>query len=264
MTYLFSLYIILDKWCLFFPYTNGDSMNIRVLLFTMLMWSTIGLEATPPTFTFNQIAGDKINMGASVECDASGNIMIVNDGKKTPLILGSIPYKKSHIDQLQTFGNKLNRNELIGLITLTEAWENKEAGLYTIIKKNKKITQHQYPTKDCTPPLFIDLLCAVYDLENRDARNETVSLVHCKYGRGRSAMVAAAYIAHVLHAKGITTTPNKIEAYLVARRPLVRLHNNQRIALAFFYDELKKAGCLEALYAQHKEAIGKRRKRINS
>ena len=226
-------------------------MNIRALVSIALILPVIGLKAGHPSFTFNQVAGDGKN--TVIECDSSGNILKISDGKKTPLVLGSIPYKKSHIELLKrTFSKKSDNAEHIGLVTLTESWESDAAGLSGIVKENKKIAQRRYPTKDGTPPSFTDILQAVHDLENRDTRNEIICLVHCRYGRGRSALVVAAYIAYVLHKNGVEIKPHKIEAYLVSRRSKVRLHTNQKKALAFFCSELKKAGSFENLYYRYK------------
>lgn len=218
-------------------------------------------------FTCNQIAGDKVEVGYghNVIIDSSGVIKAVNDGKITPLMLGSIPSKSFHIDQLKNSGDGFfNPHASVGLFTLNEGWECKKAGLSKLVKKDKQIEQRTYPTKDMTAPSFIDLLRAVRDLEKRDAHNHQVVLVHCKAGRGRSATVVAAYLLHVIHKSGKATTLNQVEAYLVTHRKQVRLHEVQKKAVEYFYGQLKQAGGLDNLCKKHKVAITQRDQELGS
>lgn len=207
-------------------------------------------------FTYNKIIGSSEDV--LVDQDILGAIRVIYDGKLTPLILGSIPSKQRHIDQLQKSCGDMSGQKLIGIFTLNEAWECRAAGLSELVKDNKEVVQYQYPTQDMTAPKFIDLLRAVRDLEDRDRYGLSVVLVHCKAGRGRSATVVAAYLAYVVHKAGRTATVEQIEAYIVDRRPQVRLSKSQKNAVIQFCDELKKAGTLENLCEKYKAEIRQR------
>jgi len=232
-------------------------------IFVAVLFSAC-LHAGTPAFTFNLIAADAIRpspCAAAIVCSASGTILMINDGKQTPLLLGSIPHKQEHIAQLhKTLWSAPNPQAPILLVTLTEQWECDISGLTDLLQQNKQLVQCHYPTRDRTPPTFVDLLCAVQDVETRDARAQTICLVHCKYGRGRSALVVAAYLAHVLYSSGYEPVPKHIEAYLAARRPGVFLQDNQRDALAYFCVALQKASSFEALCALYKGEMEERRK----
>lgn len=223
-------------------------------------------------FTFDQMAGDPIDQNTSkagnnnifIKFDKSGKIIqAINDGKKTPLALGSIPDNQNHIDELiMKFNNNSNQIESAAIFTLNEDWECNAAGLSKLVKNNKKLPQFNYTTKDFDAPLLVDLIRSVRDLENRDNYNKKVCLVHCKAGRGRSATVVGAYIAHVIQKAGQFATPKQIEEYLVARRPQVKLTSRQNKVLREFNDELKKEGSFEALCYKHTDAVEKRDKEI--
>lgn len=218
-------------------------------------------------FNFNQMAGDPIDQDSklthrndeiNITRDQTGKILAIHDGKNTPLMLGSIPATQNHIHHLNP------QDHRVGIFTLNEPWECNATGLSHLTKNNAQITQFHYPTADFSAPSFIDLIRAVRDLENRDTNNLQVSLVHCKAGRGRSATVIACYIAHVIHKAHIETTPEKIEAYIVARRPQVRLDHGQKEALSFFYSKLKEAGNFNNLYRLHRDTIERRDQEITT
>jgi protein-tyrosine phosphatase len=216
-------------------------------------------------FTFHAIAHDFIDSNPAhdicVVYDAAGAISAIDDGKSTPLILSSIPYKQSHIDQLKQKFNPALKDKSISILTLNELWECKAAGLDKLVKNNQ-ISQCMYPTPDLTAPTLIDLIRAVRDLENRDNYQQQLTLVHCKAGRGRSATVVAAYLIHVLHKIGQKTTVAEIEAYLVTHRPQVRLGKDQKKAVLNFYNQLKASGSFDKLYQKYKIAIKNRDQEI--
>lgn len=191
-------------------------------------------------FTFHQMAGDNIH-----------------DGKITPLVLGSIPYKKSHIDKLlKVFGK--NAYAQVGIFTLNEPWECEISGLTQLAKEDVRVIQHHYPTPDFTSPTLIDTIRIVRDLKDRDEKNYDVALVHCKAGRGRSAMMIAAYIAVTLHQNDISATPQDIEKYLVDRRKQVSLNQSQKDTLSDFIKQLAEAGSFEKLCEKYKDDINLR------
>ena len=193
--------------------------------------------------------------------DKFGNIIKINDGKKTPLILGSIPRNQNDIDKLKSSYN-LSKQDEISIFTLNRQFECDWSGLSKLSMQDKTLNFSRYPTTDYSAPLFIDLIRAVRDLENRDDCNHGLAYVHCKAGRGRSATGVAAYLINVLHKVNINTSPKQIEAYLQLHRPQVRLNDDHNAALINFELALKKAGSFEELYTLNKNATEKRDEEI--
>lgn len=213
------------------------------------------------SFSFHQIAGDATDVepvhGISIEFDEQGEIKAINDGKKTPLLLGSIPRHQRHIALCRDKFN-LPKDCAIGIYTLNRPFECNWAGLNELVKDTVVIRQFTYPTTDFGAPIFIDLLRAVRDLEHRDDYNHGLAYVHCKAGRGRSAVTVAAYLAHVLQKAGIVLDAKKIKIYLQSKRSQVSLNAEHRAALDFFIAQLLNAGSFESLYLLHAKEIEKR------
>lgn len=214
------------------------------------------------SFTFNQLAGDATEIsGAAIERDAQGNIVKFNDGKRTPLILGSIPRHEEHIKQLRT-ALKLPENSPVALFTMNRHFERDWSGLTSLMKRNESIRMYEYPTTDYSAPSMVDLIRVVRDLDNRDSQNDQVAYVHCKAGRGRSAAAIVAYLLQVCHDKmGATdVTIESIESYLKLVRPQVSLNPEHKVALKAFKQELKTAGSLANLVEKYKTDIDLRDK----
>lgn len=215
------------------------------------------------SFSFHRIASDDADVesknGIKVAFDKQGEIEAIHDGKKTPLLLGSIPRHQRHIDLCKE-QFLVPTEAKIGIYTLNREFECNWAGLNDLVKNKAAIDQFKYPTTDFGAPLFIDLLRAVRDLEHRDEYNHGLAYVHCKAGRGRSAVTVAAYLAHVLNKAGLTMDGKKIKTYLKSKRSQVSLNAEHRAALEFFIRQLQNAGSFEGLYSIHKEAIEKRDK----
>jgi len=218
-------------------------------------------------FTFHQIAGDAVTKkdnalksnGIFIKKDNSGAIIAINDGKQTPLALGSIPSTIQDMNRLTSeLCNHVDAHKAIEILTLNEDWEIKTSGLAQLVQNHNNIVQLKYPTPDLSSPSLIDVIRAVYALETRDTRNAQVCLVHCKAGRGRSATVIAAYLTHIIHQANQTATPEQIIAYLVKCRSLVHLSTQQRELLELFIKQLQEAGTLQNLYEKNREAINAR------
>ena len=192
----------------------------------------------------------------------AGRIMAVHDGKKVPLLLGSIPRYKENLAEIKKHVN-LSEQDKIGLYTLNRAFERNWAGL-TELEKTEPIISHKYPTTDFGAPKFIDLVRAVRDLDKRDETEEKIAYVHCKAGRGRSAVTVDAYLMHVCNKAGIAATPAHIEEYLKAQRNQVQLNAEHHEILEKFAHELKESGNFEALYARHKADAEKRDQELSA
>lgn len=220
-------------------------------------------------FTFHKLASDIIDgqdqqSSFSINYDATGkNIIALHDGKKTPLILSSIPYKTEHISRI-TATHQLKTQAKIGVFTLNDTWEYPTSGLDKLIEQNTNLTQYRYPTEDYTAPLFIDIVRAVYDLQHRDEHKLDAAIVHCKAGRGRSATMIAAYLLAIAHQNNVETDLQQITAYMKLRRPTVALKPKQQAAVNHFYDELKKTGNLDTLYEKYSQAIQQRESEITA
>lgn len=211
-------------------------------------------------FNYHQMAGDTIadatvsNNGITILMEA-GKLKAINDGRHVPLILGSIPSSSEHIERLRAASG--HRGAKIGIYTLNHSYERYLAGESALLD-DTGIQLFEYPTTDHRPPSFMDLLRVVHALDRRDAADQAIAYVHCKAGKGRSAVVIAAYIAHLLHQAEVEATPSQIVAYLVSHRSQVHLNSEQMSGLAYFQRQLKQAGGLTTLYALHHDAIAKR------
>jgi protein-tyrosine phosphatase len=207
-------------------------------------------------FTFNEIIPFSINEKTSVTFDANNNITAITDGKKSSIILGGIPRTEEHIGSLKKqFGKESN----IAFFSLNRQFERDWSGYSALFKNNSDKKQlFLYPTTDHEVPSLIDLLRAVRDLDNRDEHNIELTYVHCKAGRGRSALVIGAYLCHVLHKAKIPATPEQIEQYLRLKRSAVNLNQEQRNTLRDFNVKLQHSGGLENLLTEYQEEIGKR------
>lgn len=217
-------------------------------------------------FTFNQIAGDAIHHSNKIQTnkiaiirDNKGTIIAIHDGKKTPLALGSIPTTQIDIKTLiDVLCSQVNLKKPIEILTLNEQWEIDTAGLSRLLQENNNIIQLKYPTPDMASPSMVDVIRAVHALETRDSRAAQLCLVHCKAGRGRSATIMAAYIAHLLHQAEQPINVEQIIAYLVKCRAQVHINTKQKELLTEFIAQLQEAGSLAQLYEKNSDAIAKR------
>lgn len=206
------------------------------------------------SFSFHQIAGDNT---PSIERGPNGAILAFNDGKKTPLVLGSIPRNAGHIERIKTKFN-LSADAIIDVHTLNRDFERRWSGLTDLLQKNKYLRLFKYPTTDFSAPSFIDLVRIVQDIRERDTRDSNVTYVHCKAGRGRSAVALATYMLSDLNDKQIEATGQQIEDYLRLHRSQVKFNAAHKAAFDDFEQKLKAAGSFKALYAIHKIDAQKR------
>ncbi len=210
-------------------------------------------------FNFNQIAGEEKSRFVEydeidVYFDKFDNIISLNDGKKCPLVLGSIVRTQQNLEELaKTFNIDLNK---IAICSMNRDFERDWAGLTELLSKNKSIKLYKYPTTDYTPPMMVDVIRAVRDIENRDLNNHSLMYVHCKAGKARSATIIAAYIIHLMHKnkKNYITVEN-VEFYLKKLRSHVDLNSNLKHLLNDFQFALKEAQNFENLCLIYKDQI---------
>lgn len=211
-------------------------------------------------FNFNLIVNSNGDNKVTIERDENNNIIEINDGKKIPLILGSIPRTKANIENLKkTFG--LTAEDQIDIYSLNRDYERNWAGLTNLVSEDSSLNLFKYPTTDFTVPSLIDIIRAVRDIENRDQRDhntQKISYVHCKAGATRSAVIVNAYLLYICFLANIDTNPNEILSYLISRRQQVGMSNKHIIALSGFQNKLKSTGSLNALLELYKDEITKR------
>lgn len=205
-------------------------------------------------FNFDEIIAPSHK--ASVKLDTDNNITEITDGKNSAIVLGGIPRTEQHLKKLKEQFNKENN---IAFFSLNRQFERDWSGYTALFKYNNDNKQlFLYPTTDHEVPSFVDLLRAVRDLDKRDEQDIALAYIHCKAGRGRSALVVAAYLSYVMYRADFQVTPDQIERYLKLKRPAVNLNQEQRNAVVQFHHQLIKAGSLEQLLEQHQEEIQKR------
>ena len=210
-------------------------------------------------FNFHVIAQDiqtsnnQSNTIAYVEFN-NNTILAIHDGKKTPLILSSIPYDRIHLNKVKKHLN-LESNQQVEIFSLNEQHERDIFGLSKLIQDNNDVQLYKYPTVYRAPCSLIDILRGVRDLENRDLRNSNFVIVHCKMGAGRSPLMVAAYLVHIAHKIGALVSVDHILQYLKRKRPQVWLVPEQKKAIEMFHTALKNAGNFESLYNTHISSV---------
>jgi atypical dual specificity phosphatase len=102
--------------------------------------------------------------------------------------------------------------------------------------KRLGIQQFYMPTTDFTHPSLQDVTAAVEFVQQHVSRGETV-YIHCKAGRARSATVA---ICWLIKYRGMNA--KDAQAHLLAARPHVNPHIDQRPVVQQFVDQLAKSG----------------------
>lgn len=216
------------------------------------------------SFTFNQIADDQFDQKSDIlqiESDKNGNIIKLNDGKKTPLFIGSIIRKKDQLDKLRKIFTT-NQDNKIGVYSLNLKFERDWSGLTYLLNNTNQIEFYKYPTVDFCSPSFIDILRIIRDINNRDSKNQILAYVHCKAGRGRSAVSIIAYLMFLLNNAGIKKDINQIEYYLKLKRFQIKLNSEHKIGLQNFQSKLNDAGSLKILLQKYKNEIEYRDKEI--
>lgn len=211
--------------------------------------------------SFTRIAGDHIkglapHCGVTVQQDDNGNILAIHDGKKSPLLLGTIIGSKVGLDHLKKqFGVTQ-----VTCCSFNREFERNWTG-QTQLAKDKDINLIVCPTIDhCAPSLINNLRCVQAARNRTDDANNAFE-IHCKAGKGRSAVGACCYVITTLHEDGMTNfTADHAINYVQRKRPLVSLNPEQRQAVINYHEQLKKAGSFSKLCAQHADEMARRDK----
>lgn len=218
---------------------------------------------------YNAVATPRVTIGPK------NTILLIADGLHAPLYLGKIPESADYFINLRVAAGFSDNNALIALHTLNRWFEQRLVNLQHSIEKDEHVIQYNYSTTDFSAPSLIDLIRGVYNLKERDHRDEKIALVHCKAGRGRSAALVIAYLLYVYSIAEKVNLKNKpytqeelahmfhsdqvlidaLEAYVKHQRPVIGLHGIQKNALIQFCHELKKYGNFENLYEHYADTI---------
>jgi hypothetical protein len=215
---------------------------------------------------------------AQVIIGPENTILLIADGLRAPIYLGRIIESPDDLINLRLVAGFSNNNQLIAIHTLNRWFEQWFADLPNTIEKDGNVVQYQYSTTDFTPPSLIDLIRGVYNLKERDRRDEKLAYVHCKAGRARSATLIVAYLLYVYtiaQKTNLKHEPYSLEklaeifptddaliealiAYVKKQRSVIGLHEAQKKVIKKFYTELKKYGSFDALYEHYADAIHER------
>jgi protein-tyrosine phosphatase len=229
----------------------------------VLLDSPCNLITKASAFNFNRIAGDECSSkallfdGMAIEFEGE-KIIRFNDGKKTPLFLGSIPRQASDITQLINNGININNKNKVEIFSLNLKFERDNFGLTSLILNDPALALFKYPTIDLMSPSIVDMLRLVRDLENRDSREKSLTFIHCRAGAGRSPLAVAVYLLKLIHRFKIKIHPDRIVEYLMLRRSHVSLNARQKACLYVFFKALQNAGSFETLYSRLKNAVLRR------
>lgn len=213
-------------------------------------------------FTFNQITQslqpDSDDSVVRILKDNSDKLTQISDGKKIPIILGSIAKYQEDISLLKKQFNLRDEDGIL-ILTLNRQFECDWAGLSALVKNDKTIKQFWYPTTDYSAPLLVDMLRAIRDLAHRDqyADKYKLAYVHCKAGRGRSAAIVIGYLLYLCSKVNCQISIQELEQYLKSFRPQVSL-NNHHINTLKTLQSLLNNYSFEQLCEKYKMEIEKR------
>ena len=140
------------------------------------------------------------------------------------IYIGALPLE-SHIPELIKNGIRV-------IISLNEDFEIKYSGLTDERLKQHRITRYVYSTVDRHPVSADDMRSAIAMITAGLSKGNIY--IHCKAGRGRSAMLLVAYLKHKQPEKSI----DLIIKDLKSKRPQISINRSQKNALRSFFNEV--------------------------
>ncbi len=110
------------------------------------------------------------------------------------IYLSALPIRTSGMDTL----SDLETNEVKAVLSMNKAFETKSPGYFTSpIKpseyKEKGIYQLQIPTPDCET-IYFEMIMRGVEFIHWNVKNKRNINIHCKAGRGRSALILMCYL----------------------------------------------------------------------
>lgn len=153
------------------------------------------------------------------------------------IILGAMPLKnRNHINELIQLAGK----DKLAILSILEEWEMKEQTPFTNPAtaedwKNNHISQSTIEAEDYIPLTLDQIKKAVEFIKTQVAKGKKV-YVHCKAGRGRSAIAVACYYMQKNH-----WTPEEAIRFIEEKRPNVTLFKKPKYKrIQEFYDKFVK------------------------
>eukprot|EP00794_Sanderia_malayensis_P011261 gene11261-12441_t len=143
------------------------------------------------------------------------------------VVLGALPFRS-------TANTLVEKENVKGVITLNQEHELKYLSLTAEEWKNLGVTQLWIPTMDFdAAPSIKDIEKSIEFIEDFKARNQSV-YVHCKAGRGRSALIVVCYLM-----KEQNIGIDEAFSFVKSKRSHVLLWTNQRRRVEEFYESLQ-------------------------
>lgn len=136
------------------------------------------------------------------------------------LILGALPLKRFH-PQLRQLG-------VTAVLNMCAEWEDPLEELAA-----DGIVYHRVPTVDFFPPEYEQILEGVQFVSEQTEAGGRV-YVHCKAGRGRSAMVVMCWLMH-----NKQMAPEEVYEYLLTKRPQVIHHLDKAEPVQIYQKQMK-------------------------
>jgi len=147
------------------------------------------------------------------------------------IVLGGIPLENKY------YADEFNKRNIDSVLSLIEDFEYKNTFNIIPVKKEtwekKNINFHSIPTKDFLPLSIQDIKNAVSILKSEINKKKKI-YVHCKAGKGRSAIVVCCYLID----QG--KTADEAIQFVSKKRSNIRLSKAQRQRIHDYYLEQKK------------------------
>eukprot|EP00731_Ephydatia_muelleri_P014822 Em0008g542a len=142
------------------------------------------------------------------------------------VILGALPFRSQTKELVE-------KENVRAVISYNEAYE---LSYFTNSKKewaDHGVEQHWFSTVDFDPPSIPNIWAGLKVIDLHKKRKESV-YVHCKAGRGRSAVATVCYLI-----RANSMDPEKAIEFARSKRPHISINERQRQRILEFHDSLK-------------------------